>query len=334
MSPDSYSTQKIRIFLDSLLACAMWKDCSQASEPERSSPVTFSKRQVTEHLAKPLNLPENLTPWLPIYLVNFSEYILWSALSVIHFSLNPSTPLISLPVSLLSLDDLDQKLSQVPSQPTLREWQRFSWEDTRESLRLAFWLWMVETKVIGHGENSQEGEWGNESNYRGIGKGRKNALGSFWDEGNLKDPALFSLRQGQKETSPTLLRCQLARGPIDLNFLSPVSGFHRTHALLELIHVAFPTFNQILTRLSAFESNKLCTAVLHLCSKSYSCEHPPFMVELKSYWWSVCEGAHMYVPVNMCTCVWTNVCRSQRTTSGIIPPPIPFTWGLRHGSHY
>lgn len=217
MSPDSYSTQKTRFFLDSLLACAMWKDCSQASEPELSSPVTCSKLQVTEHLAKPLNLPENLTPWLPIYLVNFSEYILWSALSVIHCSLNPSTPLISLPVSLLSLDDLDQKLSQVPSQPTLREWQRFSWEDAQESLRLAFWLWTVESKVIGHGENSQEGEGGNESNYRGMGKGRKNALGSFWDEGNLKDPALFSLRQGQKETSRTLLRCQLTRGLIDLN---------------------------------------------------------------------------------------------------------------------
>lgn len=165
-----------------------------------------------------------------------------------------------------------------------------------------------------------------------MGKGRKDALGSFWDEGNLKDPTLFSLRQAERDIAhssqmPTRQRCDW------LEFLYPVSGFHLTHALLELIHVAFPTFNQILTRLSAFESNKLCTADFHLCSKSYSCGHPPFMVELKSYWWCVCEGAHMYIPVNMCTCVRTHACRSQRTTSGIIPP-IPFTLGLRRGSHY
>jgi hypothetical protein len=48
---------------------------------------------------------------------------------------------ISLPVSLLHLDYLDQKLSQVPSQLILRESPSFSWEGIQESLRLlACWL--------------------------------------------------------------------------------------------------------------------------------------------------------------------------------------------------
>lgn len=89
VSLGSYSPQKTRFFLDSLLTCAMRKDCFKASEPMWSMSATCSSLHVKEHLAKPLNLLENSTPWLLISLANFSEYILLSALPDIHFSLKP-----------------------------------------------------------------------------------------------------------------------------------------------------------------------------------------------------------------------------------------------------
>lgn len=86
---------------------------------------------------------------------------------------------------------------------------------------------------------------------------------------------------------------------------------HPTHSLLELSHVAFPTFNQILTRMLSLQANKLCghrfeTSVLGYVPKSYPWEYPSFMGELPSYVWCVCVmgSVHMYVQVHTFTCVW------------------------------
>lgn len=76
-------------------------------------------------------------------LPKFYEYVLSSLYLPFILVLIPQSP-ISLTISLLHLDYLDQKFSQVPSQPFLREYLNFSWEDTQESLRLACWLCTVE----------------------------------------------------------------------------------------------------------------------------------------------------------------------------------------------